>query len=157
MIYCMLTRKEATGTVTEKYLSESVEDTEKIGAVIAGKLLAERPGRLLFIMLEGSLGAGKTALTRGIASVLSPGSRVTSPSYTIVNEYRLGSVPLFHFDLYRLGDGADLGDIGFDEYVSCGHSVVEWSEYLATDVPEDAVTVKITPLGEDRRDIEVIF
>ena len=107
-------------------------------------------------MLEGSLGAGKTALTRGVTSVLSPGSRVKSPSYTIVNEYRMGEVPLFHFDLYRLGEDADLSDIGFSEYVEGGHCIIEWSEYLA-EAPRDAVTVNIKDLGGDRRKIEITY
>ena len=105
-------------------------------------------------MLEGPLGVGKTALTRGIASVFSPGSRVKSPSYTIVNEYRFGRVPLFHFDLYRLGKDSDLSDIGFYEYVESGHCVVEWSEYLA-DVPDGAVKVSIASDGESSRNIEI--
>ena len=114
------------------------------------------PGRLHFIMLEGPLGVGKTALTRGIASVFSPGSRVKSPSYTIVNEYRLGKIPLFHFDLYRLGEDSDLSDIGFYEYVESGHCVVEWSEYLA-DVPSGAVKVSIASDGESSRTIEITY
>ena len=108
-------------------------------------------------MLEGPLGAGKTAFTRGLASVFSPGSRVKSPSFTIVNEYRMGKTPLFHFDLYRLGEGSDLEDIGFREYVESGHCVVEWSEYLADSAPEGAVTVKIRPDGEESRNIEITY
>ena len=108
-------------------------------------------------MLEGPLGAGKTAFTRGLASVFSPGSRVKSPSFTIVNEYRMGKTPLFHFDLYRLGEGSDLEDIGFREYVESGHCVVEWSEYLADGAPEGAVTVKIWPDGEESRNIEITY
>lgn len=124
---------------------------------IAHELEERYPGRLHFIKLEGSLGVGKTALTRGIASVLSPGSRVKSPSYTIVNEYRLGRVPLFHFDLYRLGEDADLSTIGFYEYAESGHSVIEWSEYLSGEEPEDAVTVTLTASGEDERKIEITY
>ena len=148
--------KGAVYTEKEIFKSNNVEDTEKIGAKIAEELDKRYPGRLHFIMLEGPLGVGKTALTRGVASVFSPGSRVKSPSYTIVNEYRLGRVPLFHFDLYRLGANADLSDIGFYEYVESGHCVVEWSEYLA-DVPGGAVNVSITSDGESSRKIEIIY
>ena len=142
--------------MTERYTSGSVAETEKIGAAIADALAKKYPGRLLFIMLEGPLGVGKTALTRGVSSVFSPGSRVKSPSYTIVNEYRLGDVPLFHFDLYRLGEDADLDSIGFSEYVEGGHCIVEWSEYLP-EVPQDAIKIVMTPVSEDGRTIEVIY
>ena len=137
------------------YITSSVEETEKAGALLA-RALTEKDPALRFIMLRGPLGAGKTAFTRGVASVISPGSRVKSPSYTIVNEYRLGAVPLFHFDLYRLGEGADLEGIGFDEYVGSGHCIIEWSEYL-DDAPQDAVTVTITDLGGGRRKIETVY
>lgn len=132
-------------------------ETEKIGAAIAKKLENKYAGSLHFIMLKGALGTGKTAVTRGIASVLSPGSRVKSPSYTIVNEYRQGKVPLFHFDLYRLGEDADLSQIGFSEYVECGHVVIEWSEYFSEEEPDGAVTVTLTSDGENSRTIEIIY
>lgn len=141
----------------EEFISDSPEKTEKIGAEFAEKLTENNPERLFFIKLEGTLGAGKTAFTRGVASVLSPGSRVKSPSYTIVNEYRRGKKPLFHFDLYRLGEDNDLESIGFREYVETGHCIIEWSEYLNEDVPEDAICVRITPLGETSRKIEIIY
>ena len=144
--------------VTEyaEYLSSSTEETEAIGASFAEEMKNKYPGALYFIKLKGPLGAGKTAFTRGVASVLSPGSRVKSPSYTIVNEYRMGDIPLFHFDLYRLGEGADLSDIGFNEYTESGHCIIEWSEYLAFDAP-CAVTVEITPDGETTRKIGIIY
>ena len=148
--------KGVPDTETKVYGSDSVADTEAIGAEFARELDARYPGRLHFIKLEGPLGAGKTAFTRGIASVYSPGSRVKSPSFTIVNEYRMGDVPLFHFDLYRLGEGSDLSDIGFYEYTENGHCIVEWSEFLADDVP-GAITVKLTPEGDSSRTIEIIY
>ncbi len=144
--------------ITERqvYTSLSVDETEALGASFAEEMVKRFGKRPFFVRLEGSLGAGKTAFTRGAASVLSPGSRVKSPSYTIVNEYRLGDIPLFHFDLYRLGEDADLSDIGFSEYVDGGRCIVEWSEYLK-DAPEGAVTVKITADGDGRRTIEIIY
>ena len=94
-------------------------------------------------MLRGSLGAGKTALTRGVASVLSPGSRVKSPSYTIVNEYTSGQIPLFHFDLYRLSGPDDLFDIGWEDYLDRkGVCAVEWSENAA-DALTDALRIDL--------------
>ena len=136
--------------------SKSPEETEKVGASLAGKLLSENPGELCFVLLEGDVGAGKTAFCRGFSSVISPKSRVKSPSYTIVNEYRRGEVPLFHFDLYRLGEDADLSDIGFSEYVKTGHCIIEWSEYLDSELlPGNAVRVHIQKDGETERTITV--
>lgn len=142
---------------TEVYRTQSTEETVKTGAMIAAKLSEMYPASLFFITLRGDLGSGKTAFTRGLASVLSPGSRVKSPSFTIVNEYRKGKTPLFHFDLYRLGEEADLSEIGFSEYVESGHCVVEWSEYLREDIPENAVDVKIEKIGDNSRTITVTY
>lgn len=138
-----------------EYVSNSVTDTENIGSALAEKLLCERPDKLYFIMLRGGLGAGKTAFCRGFAKILSPGSRVKSPSFTIVNEYRGSDIPLFHFDLYRLDEGADLADIGFSEYTESGHCIIEWSEYLNEEIPEDALTVTIEKHGETQRKVIV--
>ena len=85
--------------------------------------------------------------------MLSPGSRVKSPTYTIVNEYRRGAYPLFHFDLYRMEDPDSLDSIGFDEYLASGVCIAEWSENLGDRRPADAYTVSITKLGEDEREI----
>ncbi len=141
--------------MAETYVSNSVEETERIGEVLAERLSSERAGRLHFIMLKGGLGAGKTAFCRGFARVLSPGSRVKSPSFTIVNEYRGGEVPIFHFDLYRLEEDSDLSDIGFLEYTESGHCIIEWSEYLNEEIPEDALTVTIEKCDENRRNVIV--
>ena len=114
----------------------SVEETEALGAAIARAL----PGERAFIALYGEMGAGKTALVRGMASVLSPGSRVKSPTYTIANEYRRGDVPLFHFDLCRLSSPDELESFGFYDYVGEGHSVVEWANVLGDALPAGAVS-----------------
>ena len=132
--------------------THNVTETEHAGGSLAKKL---SPGAL--VAFTGDLGAGKTAFTRGFASVLSPGSRVKSPSFTIVNEYRRGTTPLFHFDLYRLGESADLSDIGFSEYVENGHCIIEWSEYLNEDIPENAVNVNIEKSGDTDRLITVKY
>ena len=137
--------------------SKSAGDTENAGKDLAERLLRERCEKNLFVCLSGDLGAGKTAFVRGFASVISPGSRVKSPSYTVVNEYRMGKIPLFHFDLYRLEDSEDgLLGIGFDDYTESGHCIIEWSEYLPAELrPAGAVDVLIEKCGEDRRRITV--
>lgn len=141
----------------EIFETNSVEETEKVGADFALTLSKRRSIAKWFICLTGDLGAGKTAFVRGFASVVSPGSRVKSPTYTVVNEYRRGNTPLFHFDLYRLEDGAEsLDAIGFEEYCESGHCILEWSEYLE-EKPEDAIYVDIRKADETRRQITIEF
>ena len=143
--------------MTEVFTTNSVAETEKVGADFAQTLAKRRSLDKWFICLTGDLGAGKTAFVRGFASVISPGSRVKSPTYTVVNEYRKGDVPLFHFDLYRLEDGAEsLDAIGFEEYVESGHCILEWSEYLS-EKPDNAMTVDIRKASEDTRTITIDF
>ena len=116
-------------------IAKTPEETEAAGAALAAAFLAEDPTAHRFVALRGDLGAGKTVFVRGFASVLSPGSRVKSPTYTLVNEYRKGKTPLFHFDLYRAEDEDALQSIGMDDYVAAGHCIVGWSEYM-NDFPE---------------------
>lgn len=141
----------------EKFRSISTSQTEEIGLYLSKRLMELMPNKKWFVCLTGDLGAGKTAFVRGFVSKLSPGSRVKSPTYTVVNEYRQGSVPVFHFDLYRLEDGDnDLEAIGFDEYVEGGHCIIEWSEYL-WEKPEDTVYVDIRKDGEECRNITIKY
>ena len=134
--------------------SSSEAETEKLGAKIGSIIM--QYGRPCYIALDGDMGAGKTAFVRGMASVLSPGSRVKSPTYTIVNEYRKGKLPLFHFDLYRINDPEDeLYGIGFEDYLAEGVCVAEWSSILGDDLPKDHGTVYIKKLGENERMITV--
>lgn len=120
-------------------ITHSVMETEQCGAELAESL----PKKPLFIALYGDLGAGKTAFVRGFVSILSPGSRVKSPTYTIVNEYRRGSIPVFHFDLYRIESENDLDSIGFEEYVQNGICIAEWCEHIGNALPTGAIHVYI--------------
>jgi tRNA threonylcarbamoyladenosine biosynthesis protein TsaE len=126
------------------YFSHTPEETEAVGETLARRL---SPGRV--VAYRGELGAGKTAFTRGLARGLGCTGRVTSPTFTIVNEYE-GKVPLFHFDLYRLSGPDELYDIGWEDYLARGGvCAVEWSERLGDELPEDAVVVTISRWGED--------
>ena len=130
------------------YETNSPEETERVGAAL-GRIL--RPGTV--IACRGGLGAGKTAFTRGLARGLGYTDIVTSPTYTIVNEYLGGRLPLFHFDMYRLSSSDDLWDIGWEDYLDRGGvCCVEWSENVA-DALEDPITVTIDKLGENSRRI----
>lgn len=133
-------------------LSHSVDKTEQVGHALAQHLL-QSDVFPVFVALYGDLGAGKTAFVRGFASILSPGSRVKSPTYTIVNEYRQGKKPLFHFDLYRITSEEDLFGMGFDEYVESGYCIAEWCEHIGDAMPEKAVTVHIDKVDEHTRKI----
>ena len=131
-----------------EFITHSPEQTEAVGAAL-GKLL--QPGAV--IAYQGDLGAGKTAFTRGLAKGLGCGEIVTSPTYTIVNEYLSGRLPLFHFDMYRLASSDDLWDIGWEDYLDRnGICAVEWSERV-TDAMEDATWVTIEKLEESTRRI----
>ena len=129
-----------------EYLSHSPEETERIGEMLGRQL---HSGTVL--ALRGGLGMGKTAFTRGLARGLGCTGRVTSPTFTIVNEYD-GATPLFHFDMYRLDSEDDLFDIGWDDYlVRGGVCAVEWSERIDSALPPDALTVSIAR-GESDND-----
>ncbi|MCD7830276.1 MAG: tRNA (adenosine(37)-N6)-threonylcarbamoyltransferase complex ATPase subunit type 1 TsaE [Clostridiales bacterium] len=117
-----------------QYQTNSAPETEALGQKLAQSL---RPGDI--IAYTGDLGAGKTAFTRGVARGLGITERVTSPTFTIVNEYEGGRLPLFHFDLYRLGSSEELYDIGWEDYLTRdGVCAVEWSE-VAADALEGGV------------------
>ena len=133
-----------------QFITNSPLETEAIGAALS-KILT--PGSV--IAYRGDLGAGKTAFTRGLARGLGVGDPVTSPTYTIVNEYLGGRMPLFHFDMYRLHSADDLWDIGWEDYLERGGiCAVEWSENVR-DALEDPITVTIEKLGEDTRRITI--
>ncbi len=132
------------------FTSNSPQETERIGEAM-GKILPA--GTIL--AYEGDLGAGKTAFTRGLARGLGYTEPVTSPTYTIVNEYLGGRLPLFHFDMYRLHSSDDLFDIGWEDYLDRnGICAVEWSENVR-DAMENAITVRIEKTGDESRRITV--
>ena len=132
------------------FLTNSPAETEAVGRALAAHL---QPGTV--IAYEGDLGAGKTAFTRGLAQGLGAKDPVTSPTYTIVNEYLSGRLPLFHFDMYRLSCSDDLFDIGWEDYLERGGvCAVEWSENVA-DALEDAIRIRIEKTGEESRRITI--
>lgn len=121
------------------FLTHNESETEALGARLAAVLT---PGAV--VAYQGGLGMGKTAFTRGLAQGLRYTGRVTSPTFTIVNEYEGGRLPLFHFDMYRLPDADALFDIGWEEYLDRGGiCAVEWSEQVSDAMPEDTVYVTI--------------
>lgn len=130
--------------LTDKRTS-SVEATERLGAALAVSL---RAGDV--VALSGPLGAGKTRLVSGLVHALSPGARVRSPSFTLVNEFP-GVTPIFHLDLYRLSSTRDVDGLGLEELAARGALVVEWGERLPGAWLADALHVAITPGQGDER------
>lgn len=135
----------------EVFFSSSPEETENIGKMIAKK--ARRGDIFLF---EGSLGAGKSVLIRGMADELGITEPLLSPTFTLVNEY-LGKVKFYHFDLYRLDEPFELYEIGFEEYVySDGISCIEWASKCGELLPDESIKVDIT-LENEKRKITVVW
>ena len=132
-----------------EYRSNSPLETEALGERLAAHL---HPGDV--IAYTGDLGAGKTAFTRGLARGLGVTDRVTSPTFTIVNEYEGGRLPLFHFDLYRMDSPEELFDIGWEEYLArCGVCAVEWSEHAQDAFEEEPIWVDIRQGERDEQRI----
>ena len=122
-----------------EFVTHSREETEALGARLANAL---SEGRV--VAFTGDLGAGKTAFVSGMARALGVEKRVTSPTFTIVNEYEGGRLPLFHFDMYRLDSADELFHVGWEDYLARGGvCAVEWSENVAEAIEDDAVRVSI--------------
>ena len=122
-----------------EFVTHSREETEALGARLADALAEGRAGAF-----TGDLGAGKTAFVSGMARALGVEERVTSPTFTIVNEYEGGRLPLFHFDMYRLDSADELFHIGWEDYLARGGvCAVEWSENVTGAIEPDAVRVSI--------------
>ena len=151
MLTDLLKMHRTKASMKKIYQTNSPAETEAVGAALAAILT---PGTI--IAYTGDLGAGKTAFTRGLARGLGCTGRVTSPTFTIVNEYE-GKVPLFHFDMYRLGDSDDLFDIGWEDYLARGGvCAVEWSENVEDALEEDTIRVDIRRgEGDDDRIIRL--
>lgn len=138
-----------------EFISKSVADTLKLGKEIG---LRAKSGDI--ICLKGDLGTGKTHLTKGIAEGLEITERITSPTFTIVNEYS-GRLKLYHFDVYRVNDPDEIEAIGFDEYIfSDGVSVIEWANYIDVLIPKEHMYVEIDKapeLDENYRKITITY
>ena len=138
--------------ITESY---SEEETFARGSMLGREAEAGQ-----IYCLDGDLGAGKTVFARGFADGLGIHEPVTSPTFTIIKEYRGGKLPLFHFDVYRIGDPGEMEAIGYEEYFfGDGVCLVEWSELISELIPDDAIRViirKDLTKGLDFREIEIL-
>ena len=134
------------------FVNKNEDDTRKLGLELAANA---QTGDV--IALIGDLGTGKTALTRYIAEGLGIKDTISSPTFTIIKEYKSGRMPLYHFDVYRLGDGEELLDIGAEEYLyGDGLCVIEWADIVADVLPEDAIAIHIEyGTNEDERIVTI--
>lgn len=132
--------------------THSPQETRRLGERIAACL---RAGDVL--LLYGDLGAGKSELTRGIAAGLGIPGPIPSPSFTILNVYEEGSLPLYHFDWYRLESAEELYEMGMDEYLGGdGIAVVEWPERCPEAVPEKHLAIRITAAEDGTRSFALL-
>lgn len=133
-----------------KYITKNERETEALGEEFAKSL---KPGTV--VALRGEMGAGKTVFVRGVAKGLGIDARVTSPTYTIVNEYNT-TPPMFHFDLYRLGSADELFEIGFDDYLARGGiCLIEWFENAEDEYSPDIVVNIVYGEEEGTRSIDI--
>lgn len=130
-------------------ITQSYEETQSVAAAFAEELKAGDT-----VAFFGDLGAGKTAFAGGVARGLGVMGPVASPTFTLVQEYRGGRLPLYHFDVYRLGGPDGLEDIGFYEYIDGdGVCLIEWSELIESELPQDCYRVTITRISDTERRI----
>ncbi len=136
------------------FVSEGPEDTLKIGEKLAGEV---RPGTV--IALTGDLGAGKTLFTKGFAKGLGVREEVDSPTFNILKSYDSGRIPLYHFDVYRIGDVSEMEETGYEDcFYGEGVSLIEWAEIIEELLPEETVRVRIErdpDKGPDHREITI--
>ncbi len=122
-----------------KYITHNPEETQALGEHLAQKL---KPGSI--VAFTGDLGSGKTTFISGLAAGLHIEENITSPTFTIVNEYEDGTLPLFHFDMYRLQSEDELFDIGWDDYLRRdGVCAVEWTENISDAIDSDVIRVSL--------------
>jgi tRNA threonylcarbamoyladenosine biosynthesis protein TsaE len=133
-------------------LTHSTEETELAGLDFARELALGD-----FVAMRGDLGVGKTAFIRGMAKHLAPKARVQSPTYQIVNEYRGGGVPFYHFDMYRIDDEDSLTSTGYFDYIENGICAVEWSEKIDEFIPDEYFSVTIIKVPEDVNSRKIII
>lgn len=131
-------------------VTSSPEETQALGRQLAAGL---EPGDV--IAMIGELGSGKTCIIQGICQGLDVVDDVTSPTFTLINEYQ-GRLPVYHFDLYRLDDSKSVLDIGFDEYVDAdGVCLIEWADKFPEILPEDRTEIRLNVLDADRRELKI--
>ncbi len=133
-----------------KFITSSPEETVALGKKIGGML---KNGDV--IAMQGTLAAGKTTITKGIAAALDIEDTITSPTFCLISEYQ-GKMPLYHMDVYRLNGAEDFAELGTDDMIyGNGVSIIEWSEKIMTELPRKTILLKITTQEDGTRLIEI--
>lgn len=133
-----------------KFITKTPEETIELGKKIGAKL---KKGDV--IAMQGTLAAGKTTITKGIAEALGITDTITSPTFCLISEY-YGKMPLYHMDVYRLEGGEDFVNLGTDDMIyGDGVSIIEWSEKIMDELPKKTIILKITPNEDGSRLIEI--
>ena len=130
-------------------ISDSPEETMRAGTDLAALLEGKET-----IALDGDLGVGKTVFVKGLARGLEISDEILSPTFTIIKEYE-GKYPLYHFDVYRIGDIYEMTDTGYYDYIGKGICVIEWSDIIGEILPENIIRINIERYGDDSRKIEI--
>ena len=133
----------------QKFITHSPEETEMIAQRLAATLSGSE-----IIAMYGGLGAGKTAFTRGLVKGLGSEDDVSSPTFALVHEYR-GKCPVYHFDMYRITSADDLYSTGFYDYEGCGVMIIEWSENIEEDLPDERIDIHIKYISENERELTI--
>lgn len=134
-----------------EFISKSEKDTEKFAYDFAKTLKGDE-----IILLEGDLGAGKTTFTKSLAKALGIKEHITSPTFTLVNEYHSGKYPLFHFDMYRLEDESEAIELGLDEYFNKkAISIIEWPMRIKDLLPQNHMLITIEKIDDNSRKFTV--
>ncbi len=137
-------------TTSKTITTHNLDETRQLGLQLAAGLAAGD-----FVALSGELGSGKTSLTQGICAGLNVTDTVNSPTFTLINIYR-GSLPVYHFDLYRLGDISELDGLGYEEYFwGAGVTLVEWADRAPDYFPAERIEIRLEHAGGDRRRIAI--
>lgn len=132
------------------FTTKTPEETIALGERIGSKL---KKGDI--IAMQGTLAAGKTTITKGIAKALNINDTITSPTFCLISEY-YGKMPLYHMDVYRLDGGEDFVNLGTDDMLyGDGVSIIEWSEKIMDELPKNTIILKITPHDDGSRLIEI--
>lgn len=133
-----------------KFITSSPEETVALGKKI-GEMLKNGD----VIAMQGTLAAGKTTITKGIAAALGIEDTITSPTFCLISEYQ-GKMPLYHMDVYRLNGAEDFAELGTDDMIyGNGVSIIEWSEKIITELPRKTILLRITPQEDGTRLIEI--
>ncbi|MBQ0017389.1 MAG: tRNA (adenosine(37)-N6)-threonylcarbamoyltransferase complex ATPase subunit type 1 TsaE [Clostridiales bacterium] len=135
-----------------KYITRNEEETFSLASEFEKTL---KGGEV--VVLNGELGAGKTTFTKGLCKALNITENITSPTFTLMNVYKSGRLPLYHFDMYRIEDESEANELGLQEFFNSNAvCMIEWAENIKNMLPKKVITINITKLGDNEREFEII-